>query len=102
MVHINKQILLDEIRWLLEAINEQYNVIVEYDKKVPQIEFDIIMENIRKLYQDLHLFQRVDDPFDLPGKKTREPVRKSNDDKRQETVEKIKVPVIENKAQDTS
>jgi len=75
MIKVNKQILRDEIQWLLEAINEQYNVIMEYEQKVPRIEFDIIMENIRKLYQDLHRLQQVDDPDDLNGNKTREPAR---------------------------
>ena len=102
MMQVNKQILRDEIRWLLEAINEQYNVIAAYDQKVPQIEYDIILENLRKLYQDLHLLQRVDDPFDLIGKKSGQPVRKKTEEGDQELAEKIRVTKTEKKEQDKS
>lgn len=94
MMQVNKQILRDEIRWLLEAINEQYNVITEYEQKVPRIEFDIIMENLRKLYQDLNMLQRVDDPYYLidtrPGTPTVKNVAKESTES-PEPADKMKV-----------
>jgi hypothetical protein len=63
MSHLNKSILSDEIRWLLEAISEQFEAINAYENKIPQIEFDIIMENIRKLYENLHRLNRMSDPY---------------------------------------
>ncbi len=63
MNQLNKTILREEIQWLLEAISEQFEAINAYEDKIPQIEFDIIMENIRKLYENLHLLNRMGDTF---------------------------------------
>jgi hypothetical protein len=63
MNQLNKTIIREEIQWLLEAIAEQFEAINAYEEKIPQIEFDIIMENIRKLYENLHLLNRVGDSF---------------------------------------
>ncbi|MEI7661896.1 MAG: hypothetical protein WCK34_06860 [Bacteroidota bacterium] len=59
---MNKEIIKDEIRWLLEAINEQYEVISQHGDRIPQIEFDILMENLRKFYENLQVLKRLDDP----------------------------------------
>jgi hypothetical protein len=59
---MNKEIIKEEIKWLLEAINEQYEAITHHNERVPQIEFDILMENLRKFYEDLQLLKRLDDP----------------------------------------
>ena len=59
---MNKQIIKDEIKWLLDAINEQYEEVARHDERIPQIEFDILMENLRKFYEDLHVLKRLDDP----------------------------------------
>ena len=63
MNQLNKTIVREEIQWLLEAIAEQFEAINAYEEKIPQIEFDIIMENIRKLYENLHLLNRMGDSF---------------------------------------
>ncbi len=63
MNQLNKTILREEIQWLLEAIAEQFEAINAYEDKIPQIEFDIIMENIRKLYENLHVLNRQGDSF---------------------------------------
>ena len=68
---MNKEIIKDEIKWLLEAINEQYEAIHLHGEKIPQIEFDILMENVRKFYENMHLLQRLNDPFLNPDKKTK-------------------------------
>jgi hypothetical protein len=61
---MNKDIIRTQIRELLETITEQVGSLNEYKDKIPLIEFDLILENIRKLYEDLHLLQRMDDPFE--------------------------------------
>ena len=66
---MNKEIIKDEIKWLLEAINEQYEAISRQGERIPQIEFDILMENLRKLYEDMHLLKRLDDPHFSYAKK---------------------------------
>ena len=65
---MNKDIIRTQIRELLETITEQFGALSEYKGKIPQIEFDLILENIRKLYEDLHLLQRMDDPFEHAAK----------------------------------
>lgn len=40
-----------EIKIILETLTEQVNTISQYEGKIPQIELDIIMANIRKLYE---------------------------------------------------
>jgi len=62
---MNKEIIKDELRWLLEAINEQFEAIRKYDDKIPQIEFDILMENVRKMYESMRILQRLNEA--LPG-----------------------------------
>ncbi|MDP1622381.1 MAG: hypothetical protein Q8M08_08575 [Bacteroidales bacterium] len=66
---MNTKIIKDEINWLLEAINEQYEAIYRHSEKIPQIEFDILMENVRKFYENMHLLQRLNDPMAFPEKK---------------------------------
>ena len=65
---MNKEIIKDELKWLLEAINEQYEAIQEHGDKIPHIEFDILMENVRKFYDDMRLLQRLNEPVVLPEK----------------------------------
>jgi hypothetical protein len=56
---MNKEIIKDELLWLLEAINEQFGVIRHYSDKTPQMEFDILMENVRKMYESMQLLQQA-------------------------------------------
>lgn len=59
---MRKKIIMDEGRWLLEAIAEEYEAICSHARKIPAIEMDILKENIRKLYENLRILQRLDDP----------------------------------------
>src|SRR5512146_1146189 len=63
MIQMNRNVLKEEIQWLLEAISEQYEVIRGYEEKIPRIELDIIQENIRKLYDKINLLQKTGDPL---------------------------------------
>ena len=94
---MNTTILREEIQGLLEAIHEQYQVIGNYDDKIPQIEFDILMENVRKLYETLHLLNRTNDSFNYLGKKKLEleavPVKPAKTVVRSETEANKEEPV---------
>jgi hypothetical protein len=70
MTPMNKNILLNEIQWLTDAIREQVESFRERVDQVPQIEFDMAMENIRKLYEKLHILQRMTDPYGFYEKKS--------------------------------
>jgi hypothetical protein len=66
---MDKHIITRELQILLEAINEQFEIIREYEDFIPQIEFDMIMENVRKLYETFHRLQRLNDPLLFVEKK---------------------------------
>ncbi|MEI7499646.1 MAG: hypothetical protein WCK84_04275 [Bacteroidota bacterium] len=59
---MNKELVKSELQWLIEAINEQYDAIQRHSDKIPLIEFDILMENLRKFYENMFLLQRLNDP----------------------------------------
>jgi len=75
MIQMNKNILKEEIQWLLEAIQEQFGIIRGYEEKIPRIELDILMENIRKLYEKVQMLERSGDPFTFYEHKTLEVIR---------------------------
>ena len=64
MNHIDLSILKAELRDCLESINEQMDALIKLDGKIPRIEFDIILENIRKMYETLQLLYRLNDPVE--------------------------------------
>ncbi len=41
----------EEIKNILEVLNEQFAIIDEHEKRIPQIELDIVMANIRHFYE---------------------------------------------------
>jgi hypothetical protein len=56
---MNKDIIKAELQDLLEAINEQFEIFKEYEDKIPRIEYDIIRDNVRKFYDDLHRLKNI-------------------------------------------
>ena len=54
---IMSTIVRNEIKELVEIIHEQTNTILSYPERIPQIEIDIVRENLRKLYD---LMRQVD------------------------------------------
>lgn len=48
---MEKNIIKEEIIELLEVILEQSEIISGYNKQIPQIEVDIVLSNIRELYE---------------------------------------------------
>jgi hypothetical protein len=68
---MNRKIIKDELQWLLEVINEQYDILKSYEDKAPQIEFDILMDNIRKFYEKMMILQKIQGGA-LSGKLTTE------------------------------
>ena len=72
MKQIQKTILNGEITALIETIREQFEILNTFDGKIPILEFEIIKENVRKLYEKLYILQRMNDPFDLIRQKDQE------------------------------
>ena len=54
----NKKLLKEIIKQILDAINEEQTILWKYKDQIPQIELDLIMENIRKLYDNFHLLNK--------------------------------------------
>lgn len=52
-------IVKNEIKILLETLSEQYSGIYNHVDKIPQIELDIMMANIRKLYERLSDLNKI-------------------------------------------
>jgi len=63
---MNSEIIHTQLQELLEAIQEQYEAINKTEGRVPQIEFDILLENLRKVYDQVHLLQRMNDSSIAP------------------------------------
>ncbi len=63
---MNRAIITEENKWLLEAIVEQYEAITRHGEHIPRIESDILMENVRKFYENLHRLQRLSEPATPP------------------------------------
>ncbi|MDO9510698.1 MAG: hypothetical protein Q7J34_02975 [Bacteroidales bacterium] len=55
----NRKQLLDEISSLIDIIHEQTEVITGYNNRIPQIEIDIILENLRRAYDRLSKLSRI-------------------------------------------
>lgn len=56
---MNREIIHHQLSELLEAIREQYDTICNAEGRIPQIELDILMDNTRKLYDQLNLLQKL-------------------------------------------
>jgi hypothetical protein len=65
----NKKLLKEIIKQVLDAINEEQAILWKYEGQIPQIEVDLIMENIRKLYDNFHLLNKENQKA-VPSSKT--------------------------------
>jgi len=66
---MNKAFIRQEIGNLMEVINEQQALVLSHEGKIPQIEIDILMSNLRKAYELLMEINRKekDEPAILPA-----------------------------------
>jgi hypothetical protein len=65
MLQNQRTILTSEITLLMEIIREQADTFTSCEGKIPILEFDILKDNIRKLYEKLSLLERLNDPFEI-------------------------------------
>jgi len=59
---MKKEIISNQIRILSEMITEQQAAVLSYEGKIPQIEMDILLGNIRKLYEALLELNKTEVP----------------------------------------
>lgn len=60
---MEKNIIKEEILELLEVIIEQSEVISGYNGQIPQIEVDIVLSNIRELYDKYKALEKLNKPL---------------------------------------
>ncbi|MBN1200131.1 MAG: hypothetical protein JXA23_12320 [Bacteroidales bacterium] len=65
---MNPEITHHQLSELLEIIQEQYETIRNTQGRIPQIELDILKENIRKFYDQLHLLGKMNTTPSTVGK----------------------------------
>jgi len=58
-----KHIVFNDINDLIGMIREQSQIIQSYEGKIPQIELDIIMSNLRRLYEDFYELNKINLQF---------------------------------------
>jgi hypothetical protein len=96
-------IIKDEIIDVLESLKEQIPVLISYEEKIPRIELDIVLNNIRKLYENIDDLKRCDKGNDneLIEKNKTEIVTTDIDEKVEKPVIELKIEeeVVEEKTQ---
>ncbi len=53
-------IIKDEILDILESLDEQIPVLIDYTDRIPQIELDIVLSNLRRLYENIIELKYID------------------------------------------
>jgi len=64
---MKNEILSSQIRHLIEMIREQQDLILSHQGKIPQIELDILMGNVRKLYESLLELSKLNEHQVVPS-----------------------------------
>lgn len=80
-------IIKDEIKDIIEALQEQFEVIDSHSNSIPQIELDIILSNVRRLYESL---------IDLNKINSRTKTSMTEDNKISEKVQSEENPELKN------
>lgn len=93
---MDRKIIIKEISGLVEIITEQTETLYQYPGQIPQIEIDILLSNIRELYEKYKEFDRFNRP--LHSEKTSEkqiPVEKEKTITSQITDEPTQKDIVE-------
>lgn len=61
---MNREMVSTRIRDLLDTLDEQLDILMEYRGTIPLIEFDLVMENIRALYEELNILRKMNDAYE--------------------------------------
>jgi hypothetical protein len=77
---MNKDNISHELQNLMEVIREQQELIISHTGKIPQIEIDILMGNVRKLYEALSDLNKLNESFIKQSPPTPAPDRHTHTD----------------------
>ncbi len=56
---MSKEMIIQEVDRIVETINEQWETIRQYKGKIPFIEMDIFIDNLRKFYEEVILLEKL-------------------------------------------
>lgn len=56
---MDASIIKEEVKRIMEALNEQLLIVNEHKSRIPQIEIDLMMENVRDLYSALKDLNKI-------------------------------------------
>lgn len=56
---MSKEIIIQETDQIIDAINEQWEIIRSYKEKIPFIELDIYIDNLKKLYEKAIFIEKL-------------------------------------------
>ncbi len=62
---MKNKIVTTQASHLMEMIREQSDTVLSYEGKIPQIELDILLENVRKLYETLKELEKINASADV-------------------------------------
>ena len=106
---MSKEIIKEDIIQLLESIIEQTQTIDAYNGTIPQIELDLVQDNIRQLYQNYVYLNKINQGQPLETgtvrkekfeKKTDEEVEDQKEEQKQEVVSSGEEPPAETEEKD--
>jgi len=69
------KIVTTQASHLMEMIREQSDTVLSYQGKIPQIELDILLENVRKLYDALKELEKLNASADVKAVENTPPVQ---------------------------
>ncbi len=98
---MNANIIKKEISVIIETVKQQSKTILNYTNKIPQIELDLIMENIRKLYEKLYELNKINYLYNISSEKEEtKKVTQTTDKTIREIKPDIQKHIIENEKQE--
>ena len=100
MTQIQKTILKEDINTLLETIREQFESLDTFEGKIPILEFEIIKDNIRKVYDKLFLLQRMNDQQEGIIREKSVPVQSTPPEPPKQEIPVTETPVYKEKEQE--
>lgn len=78
----------DEMTLLLENINEQFDMMNQHENRIPQIEIDLFMRNIQKLYENSIFLNKYNSKLEQENIKNEEKVEEKKSEQIQTIAEK--------------
>lgn len=77
---MSRKILLNDIQVLCEMIQDQSAIVRTYEGKIPQIEIDILLANIRRLYEDYLELSKINERYRIEPDNQEEEVAPPEDE----------------------